>query len=262
MVRFTVISSRLAGVLQVQRAWTPGSLLWVLSLPWFQPDAPHPLVNSLMPFKSLYRFVLSERFGTVAQLAVTGKPFLSASDPTPGHSFPTRATRPQPCQRRLAAPQGNPPHLDLTFRGFREARHLAPCRTAEAGCGQSRDPEPAFNPRLLGPEPCSHPTSRSRYFSGVLRITDAVLGECDMIFRLKKKNLPGPNITLPGLHIPIGKCSMMVAFITMITPTPGPLEDLVECQSWRSLWRSAVQRPLLCQSPFRDNPETHRLALA
>lgn len=187
MVRFTAISSRLAGVLQVQRAWTPGSLLWVLSLPWFQPDAPHPLVNSLMPFKSLYRFVLSERFGTVAQLAVTGKPFLSASDPTPGHSFPTRATRPQPCQRRLAVPQGNPPRLDLTFRGFREARHLAPCRTAEAGCGQSRDPEPAFNPRLLGPEPCSHPTSRSRYFSGVLRITDAILGECDMIFRLKKK---------------------------------------------------------------------------
>lgn len=44
-----------------------------------------------MPFKSLYYFVLSERFGTIAQLTVTGKSFLPTSYPILGHSFPATA---------------------------------------------------------------------------------------------------------------------------------------------------------------------------
>ncbi|XP_011385114.1 nesprin-3-like, partial [Pteropus vampyrus] len=64
-----------------------------------RPDAPHSFVNSLMPFKSFYYFVLSERFGTIAQLTVTGKSSPPTSYPILGHSFPATAARLQPYQR-------------------------------------------------------------------------------------------------------------------------------------------------------------------
>lgn len=142
-------------------------------------------------------------------------------------SFPDTTTQIQPFQGQLSL-------VGLTFSRDGRRQQLASYHTQLVGWSKAKIQSQNLNPDLHL-EPCSLP----HITLGSWRIKRCHLGgtqNCILIEKSVQSQHHSARLTQANRKA----WSTMIAFM-MVTLRSSPLEDLIlECQSWKCLWRSAV----------------------